>query len=360
MYSWLRPLLFKLDPETAHRITLNALQRAHRSGLVPRFVSYFPSKPVHVMGLEFPNRIGLAAGLDKNGEYIDALAALGFGFIEIGTVTPRAQQGNPAPRMFRLPAANAIINRLGFNNAGVEQVAENVRSAKYRGVLGINIGKNADTPLREAADDYCACLKTVYALASYVTINVSSPNTRNLRRLQGGIELSHLLSRLEQTRSELTRESGRRVPLAIKIAPDLDQNALRQIAETALDHKVEALIATNTTVSRESVTHVSGALEAGGLSGAPLKAKSTQAVRTLAQVLRGKIPIVAVGGIITGEDALEKIEAGASLVQLYTGLIYRGPELIRECASALARIHDRNSGGQNGGTGPTTHFTVEG
>ena len=346
MYSWLRPLLFKLDPETAHRTTLNALRRAHRSGLVPRFVSYFPSKPVHVMGLEFPNRIGLAAGLDKNGEYIDALAALGFGFIEIGTVTPRPQEGNARPRMFRLPAANAIINRLGFNNAGVQQLAANVRGAKYRGVLGINIGKNADTPMAEAAADYCTCLKAVYELASYVTINVSSPNTRNLRRLQGGVELNHLLSRLAQQRGELARNTGRHVPLAIKIAPDLERKALRQIAECAVDHEIEAVVATNTTVSRESVTHVSGALEAGGLSGAPLKARSTNAVRTLAEVLNGKIPVIASGGIMSGPDAVEKIEAGASLVQLYTGLVYRGPGLIRECASALAHLN--SPGGKNG------------
>ena len=344
MYSWFRPLLFKLDPETAHRLTLKALQRAHRAGVVPRLVSYFPSKPKRVMGLDFPNPVGLAAGLDKNGEFIDALAALGFGFIEIGTVTPRPQEGNPRPRLFRLPDANALINRLGFNNAGVEKVVENVRSARYRGVLGINIGKNADTPIAKAADDYCVCLEAVYELASYVTINVSSPNTRNLRRLQGGVELGQLLARVTETRSKLSAKTGRQVPLAIKIGPDLDARTLRQIAEAALAHGVDAVIATNTTVSRENVTHISGALEAGGLSGAPLAQKSTKIVRALAETLRGKLPIIGVGGILSGEDASTKVEAGASLVQLYTGLIFRGPDLIHECVSALA--HGR--GGQNG------------
>lgn len=340
MYSWLRPLLFKLDPETAHRITLNALQRAHRSGLLPRFVSYFPSKPVHVMGLEFPNRIGLAAGLDKNGEYIDALAALGFGFIEIGTVTPRAQEGNPPPRLFRLPAATALINRLGFNNAGVAQLVANVKAASYRGILGINIGKNANTPIARSSDDYCACLEAVYPVASYVTINVSSPNTRELRQLQGAAALEQLLSRLNQLRSRLAKDSGRKVPLAIKIAPELDQKALQQIAQIALVNEVDGIIATNTTLSREGITHVSGAMEMGGLSGAPLKARSTSVVRTLAGILQNKIPIIGVGGIMSGADAVEKIEAGASLIQLYTGLIYRGPELVWECASALAHAED--------------------
>jgi dihydroorotate dehydrogenase len=337
MYSWLRPLLFKLDPETAHRVTLNMLKRLHGFGQVPRLVSYFPGRPTRVMGLDFPNPIGLAAGLDKNGDYIDALSALGFGFLEIGTVTPRAQYGNPRPRIFRLPAAQALINRLGFNNAGVERLVANVKAANYRGVLGINIGKNADTPIERAADDYCACLKAVYGVASYVTINVSSPNTKNLRRLQRAVELNQLLSRLRETRQQLQSDSGRKVPLAIKIAPELDQRALKQIAETALANEVDGIIATNTTLSRESVTHISGALEAGGLSGAPLKAKSTQTVRALAQILQSRIPIIAVGGVMTGADAVEKMEAGASLVQLYTGLIYRGPELIGECAAALAQ-----------------------
>ncbi|MGH8728953.1 MAG: quinone-dependent dihydroorotate dehydrogenase [Burkholderiales bacterium] len=346
MYSWLRPFLFKLDPETAHRVTLNALRRAHRSGLVPRFVSYFPSKPVCVMGLEFPNRIGLAAGLDKNGEYIDALAALGFGFLEVGTVTPRPQEGAPPPRLFRLPAATALINRLGFNNAGVDQVIANLKASSYRGILGINIGKNADTPIARAADDYCTCLEAVYPLASYVAINVSSPNTKDLRRLQGAAALAPLLSRLNHLRDKLANESGRKLPLAIKIAPDLEQKSLREIAGAALDHRIDAVIATNTTLSRESVTHLSGAMERGGLSGLPLRSRSTAVIRALANLLQGKIPIIGVGGIVRGADALEKIEAGASLIQLYTGLIYRGPDLISECASAITRIH--NSGGKNG------------
>jgi dihydroorotate dehydrogenase len=344
MYSWLRPLLFKLDPETAHRVTLKALQRVHRAGLVPRLVSYFPSKPVRVMGLDFPNRVGLAAGLDKNGEYIDALAALGFGFIEIGTVTPRPQDGNPRPRLFRLPDAKALINRLGFNNAGVATVVENVRNAKYQGIVGINIGKNADTPIARAAGDYCVCLEAIYEVASYVTINVSSPNTRNLRSLQGVVELAPLLAHISETRSKLAEKTGRQVPLAIKIAPDLDPTALEQIAETALAHGVDAVIATNTTVSRENVTHISGALETGGLSGAPLAQKSTNTVRALAEILRGKLPIIAAGGILSGEEAAAKIEAGASLVQLYTGLIYRGPELIYECVSVLAHRKGEKNG----------------
>lgn len=337
MYSLLRPLLFKLEPETAHRVTLNTLKRVHNAGLVSRFVSYFPGRPVRVMGLEFPNPIGLAAGLDKNGEYIDALAALGFGFLEIGTVTPRPQGGNPSPRMFRLPSANALINRLGFNNAGVEQLVANVKAANYRGVLGINIGKNAGTPIARAAEDYCACLEAVYPVASYVTVNVSSPNTRELRQLQGAAALEPLLSRLNQLGSRLARDSGRKVPLAIKIAPDLDRKALQQIARIALANEVDGIVATNTTLSREGITHISLAMESGGLSGAPLKTKSTQAVRILAETLQDKIPVIAAGGIMSGADAVEKIEAGASLIQLYTGLIYGGPGLIPECASALAR-----------------------
>ncbi len=340
MYSWLRPILFRLEPETAHRITLNLLERVHRLGQVPRFVSYFPSHPVRVMGLDFPSPIGLAAGLDKNGPSIDALAALGFGFIEIGTVTPRAQEGNPFPRLFRLPAATALINRLGFNNAGVEQLVANVKAASYRGILGINIGKNADIPIVRSSDDYCACLEAVYPVASYVTINVSSPNTRELRQLQSAAALEQLLSRLNQLRSRLAKDSGRKVPLAIKIAPDLDQRALQQIAQTALANEVDGIIATNTTLSREGITHISQAMEAGGLSGAPLRARSTKAVRGLAQVLQDRIPIIAAGGIMSGADAVEKIEAGASLIQLYTGLIYRGPELVWECASALAHAED--------------------
>jgi dihydroorotate dehydrogenase len=287
------------------------------------------------MGIRFPNPVGLAAGLDKNGEYIDALARLGFGFIEVGTVTPRPQPGNPRPRMFRLPAARAVINRLGFNNDGVDRLVENVKRARYRGVLGINIGKNFDTPIERAADDYVACLRKVYPLASYVTINISSPNTENLRRLQGAGELDALLSALKAEQRALAARHGKAVPLAVKIAPDLEPPQIEAIASSLRRHAIDAVIATNTTVTREGVAGLPHEHETGGLSGAPLTARATSVVRQLAKALSGAVPVIGAGGIMSGADAREKVAAGASLVQLYTGLIYRGPVLVRECVGAL-------------------------
>ena len=335
-YALLRPLLFALDAETAHRVTLRSLNVLNRTGLLRAAPG--PENCVrHVMGIDFPNPVGLAAGLDKNGECIDAFARLGFGFIEIGTVTPRPQPGNPRPRVFRLPRAQALINRLGFNNAGVDRLIENVLSASYRGVLGINIGKNADTPIERAADDYLACLRKVYSRASYVTVNVSSPNTRDLRALQHGGELDQLLGALKPEQRRLADTHGRHVPLAVKIAPDLDAAQIREIADTLRRHAVEGVIATNTTIGREKVTGLPHAEEAGGLSGAPLGPGATAVVRELAGALGGEIPIIGVGGILGAEDARRKIDAGASLVQLYTGLVYRGPALVTECVTALCK-----------------------
>jgi dihydroorotate dehydrogenase len=292
----------------------------------------------NVMGIEFPNPVGLAAGLDKNGDYVDALGALGFGFIEIGTVTPRPQPGNPRPRLFRLAASQALINRLGFNNDGVDRLVENVRRSAYRGVLGINIGKNADTPLERAADDYLECLRKVYPLASYVTINISSPTPQRLRELQQADELDRLLALLKREQRSLAQAHGRHVPLAVKIAPDLDGKGIIAIADTLRRHEIEAVIATNTTLSREGVAALPHAAETGGLSGAPLAARSTLAVRELFRALAGALPVIGVGGILTAHDAQEKIGAGAQLVQLYTGLVYGGPALVRECVDALCRM----------------------
>ena len=327
-YSLMRPLLFSLDAETAHDLTIAALQRF--ACLLPTAPSAM-QKPVRVMGLDFPNRVGLAAGLDKNGQAIDGLAKLGFGFLEIGTVTPRPQPGNPRPRLFRLPEREALINRLGFNNHGVAVLLANVRAAKYRGILGINIGKNADTPIERAAEDYLACLDQVYPLASYVTVNISSPNTRNLRQLQGDAELDALLGALKLRQSHLADKHGRYVPLALKIAPDLDDDQIAGIAATLRRHRIDAVIATNTTLDRTAVSGQPHAQETGGLSGAPLFERSTAVVAALARALANELPIIAVGGIVDGAKANAKLAAGAQLVQLYSGLIYRGPELVREC-----------------------------
>jgi dihydroorotate dehydrogenase len=335
MYSLVRPLLFALEPETAHHFTLDAYSALARFGLAPSPAATPAACAREVMGLRFPNPVGLAAGLDKNGEYIDALARLGFGFLEVGTVTPRPQPGNPRPRMFRLPAARAVINRLGFNNDGVERLIENVRRARYRGVLGINIGKNADTPLERAADDYVACLRAVYPVASYVTVNVSSPNTRDLRQLQQGPALDNLLGALKAEQRKLAGMHSRHVPLAVKIAPDLDAGQIAELADALLRHRVDAVIATNTTTARDGVAGSPHAGEAGGLSGAPVAERSTHVVRDLARALRGAIPVIGVGGIMSGADARDKIAAGATLVQLYTGLVYRGPGLVRECVGTL-------------------------
>jgi dihydroorotate dehydrogenase len=333
MYPLVRPLLFALEPETAHHLTLDAWRALSR--FAPAVGAAPESCARTVMGIRFPNPVGLAAGLDKNGVYIDALARMGFGHLEVGTVTPRPQPGNPRPRLFRLPAAGAIINRLGFNSEGVDRLVENVGRARWRGVLGINIGKNADTPLERAADDYLACLRKVYPLATYVTVNVSSPNTRDLRLLQHDAQLDDLLGKLKAEQQRLADRHGRQVPLAVKIAPDLDGAQIAGVAASLRRHRVDAVIATNTTTARHGVEGMPHAGEAGGLSGAPLLERSTGVVRLLAQALQGEIPVIGVGGILGGGDARAKIAAGATLVQLYTGLIYRGPALVKECVGAL-------------------------
>ncbi|WP_413439100.1 quinone-dependent dihydroorotate dehydrogenase [Sulfuriferula sp. GW1] len=335
MYTLLRPLLFRFDAETAHHLTLSSLQAAYRLGLSRLIAPAASGEPVSCMGITFPNTVGLAAGLDKNGAYIDALAALGFGFIEIGTVTPRPQPGNPKPRLFRLPQAEAIINRMGFNNDGVDALIANVRAAKFRGVLGINIGKNFDTPITRAADDYLACLQAVYPHASYVALNISSPNTKNLRDLQSGAALSDLLGKLKAGQTRLAQQHGRYVPLAVKIAPDLDDEQITEIAQLLRKHQLDGIIATNTTLARSGVEKLPHGNEAGGLSGAPLRDAATRVIGRLATALAGEVPIIGVGGILSAHDAREKILAGASLVQLYSGLIYRGPALVSECVQAL-------------------------
>jgi dihydroorotate dehydrogenase len=287
------------------------------------------------MGLSFPKAVGLAAGLDKNAAYIDGLAALGFGFIEVGTVTPRPQPGNPRPRLFRVREAEGIINRFGFNNLGVDRLIENIKAAQYRGILGINIGKNFDTPNERAVDDYLICLRKVYPYASYVTVNISSPNTKNLRALQEKDALSGLLAALKAEQQQLAASHGKYVPIALKIAPDLESEQINEIADLLLQHDFDGVIATNTTLAREAVQGMENADETGGLSGAPVRDKSTTVIRQLAQRLQGRIPVIGVGGILSGSDAADKIAAGASLVQIYSGLIYRGPALVRDICRAL-------------------------
>jgi len=333
-YTWLRPLLFRFDAERAHHLTLSLLDGVTAAHVFPR--QQVTRMPVQAMGLEFPNPVGLAAGLDKDGAHIDALASLGFGFIEVGTVTPRPQPGNPRPRLFRIPQARAVINRMGFNNLGVDRLVRNVRAAHYRGILGINIGKNFDTPIERAAADYLVCLRKVYPLASYVTINISSPNTKNLRQLQQTDELDGLLRQLKAEQARLAQEHGRYVPLALKIAPDLSDEQVRDMSELLVAHRIDAVIATNTTVSRDGVEGLPNSQESGGLSGAPLGARAAHIVQRLAGQLQGSLPIIAAGGIMSGADAANRIANGASLVQLYTGLVYAGPRLVAEAASALA------------------------
>ena len=338
LYTLARPFLFSLSAEDAHNLTLPLIRKAAALGLT-RAIPKPQSDPRSVMGITFPNPVGLAAGLDKDGAYIDGLAALGFGFIEIGTVTPRPQPGNPKPRMFRLPQANAIINRMGFNNGGVDAFVANVQASRFyldrQGVLGLNIGKNADTPIERAADDYLHCLEKVYPYASYVTVNISSPNTKNLRQLQDASELDALLSRLKEAQQRLADRHRRYVPIALKIAPDIDGEQVKSIADSLTRHHIDAVIATNTTVTRDAVHGLPHADEAGGLSGAPVFELSNRVIRALKAELGDALPIIGVGGIFSGADARAKINAGASLVQLYTGLIYRGPALVRECAAAL-------------------------
>jgi dihydroorotate dehydrogenase len=343
MYSLLRPALFQLSPETAHHFTLNSLNAAYVLGLSGLIAPRIPDQPRSVMGLTFPNPVGLAAGLDKNGDCINGLAALGFGSIEIGTITPLAQPGNPQPRLFRLPGAQAIINRMGFNNDGVDALIANVQRANYRGILGINIGKNAATPIGNAADDYLICLRKVYAHASYITVNISSPNTKNLRQLQNDEALDNLLAQIKSEQEKLADTHGKYVPIALKIAPDMEAGQIAQIARLLMRHRIDGVIATNTTLSREAVAHLPHGAEAGGLSGAPVRDKSTAVIRQLAAVLQGALPIIGVGGILSGADAAEKILAGASLVQIYSGLIYRGPALVSECCAAIRKISSTQS-----------------
>jgi len=332
LYSLARPLLFSLAPERAHELTLSLLKSSHKIGMMRQNIA---SKPVTCMGIQFPNPVGLAAGLDKNGAYIDALASQGFGFIEIGTITPLPQSGNPEPRLFRLPKAKAIINRMGFNNDGVDKLIENVKAAKFKGILGINIGKNAVTPVEKAVDDYLICLEKVYNYASYITVNISSPNTKNLRSLQSGDALTELLETLKKRQLELADENQHYVPLVLKVAPDLEPEDIQFIAQQLLTFKIDGLIVTNTTLSREGVEGLPFGDEAGGLSGAPVFEKSTACLAAFAKVLNGRIPLIGVGGILSGADAVAKQKAGASLVQVYSGLIYTGPALVKDCVDAL-------------------------
>ncbi len=327
LYSLLRPLVFCFDPEKAHHLTLASLDLAYNTGLLKASKRELIS-PIEVMGLSFPSVVGLAAGLDKNADHINSLGALGFGFIEVGTVTPRPQPGNPKPRLFRLPEAEAIINRMGFNNLGVDHLVEQVKKARYKGIIGINIGKNFDTPIEKAVDDYLIGLTKVYPYASYVTVNISSPNTANLRDLQEKDQLGGLLSTLKQEQQRLHEKTGRYVPLVLKIAPDMEDEAVQSIAETLLVHNIDGVIATNTTINKESVDHLAHGREQGGLSGAPLTVKSTAVVKQLYSHLGEQIPIIAAGGILSADDAQAKLDAGAKLVQVYSGLIYRGPQLV--------------------------------
>lgn len=337
-YQAARSLLFKLDPELSHDLSLNSLNVMSTLGLNKFMGARQSSLPVEVMGIKFPNPVGLAAGLDKNGIAIDGMASLGFGFVEIGTVTPRPQPGNPKPRLFRIPEHHAIINRMGFNNLGVDNLLRNVEKSRYDGVLGINIGKNFDTAVEKATDDYLICMRKVYDKASYITVNVSSPNTPGLRTLQFGDSLNELLNALKTEQARLAKLHGKYVPVAVKIAPDMTEEEFGLVASSLKAYEIDGVIATNTTLSREGVEDSPVSQEAGGLSGVPVRNASTKAIRILARELDGKLPIIGVGGITNGFDAAEKIEAGASLVQVYSGFIYRGPELITESVKAIANL----------------------
>jgi dihydroorotate dehydrogenase len=339
-YALARPFLFGLDPETAHDLTLQSLARLQGTPLSWAWCSTAVEDPVEVAGLKFPNRVGLAAGLDKNARAIDGLGAMGFGFVEVGTVTPKPQPGNPRPRMFRLPQADALINRLGFNNDGLDAFVANVQRSAFRRqgrILGLNIGKNAATPIDRATDDYLTGLSGVYPHADYVTVNISSPNTANLRALQSDEALDALLGALAARREELARQHGRRVPLFVKIAPDLDEAQVDVIAATLKRHGMDGVIATNTTISRDAVKGLPHAEEAGGLSGAPVLAASNRVIAQLRAALGPEFPIIGVGGVLSADDAVSKLRAGADLVQIYTGLIYKGPALVPEVARALKR-----------------------
>ena len=345
-YALTRPLLFGMDAEAAHEITLDLLARGQNTPLQWAWANKPVSDPVQLAGLTFPNRVGMAAGLDKNARCIDALAAMGFGFVEVGTVTPRPQPGNPKPRMFRLPQAQALINRMGFNNDGLDAFVANVRRSRVRSqdkplLLGLNIGKNATTAIEDATSDYLACLDGVYAHADYVAVNISSPNTKNLRALQSDAALDALLGALAQRREQLAVQQGRRVPLFVKIAPDLDEAQVQVIAAALLRHGMDGVVATNTTVARDAVQALPHAQEAGGLSGAPVLQASNAVIRQLRAALGAAFPIIGVGGILRAEDAVSKIEAGADVVQIYTGLIYQGPALVDQTARALQALRAR-------------------
>ena len=346
MYGLARPFLFGMDAERAHGFGLGALDFACRTGLT-RLLGARPKPfPTNVLGLTFPNPVGLAAGLDKNGEHVDALFALGFGFVEIGTVTRLPQAGNPKPRMFRLPRYRAVINRLGFNNDGVDALVRNVERARHRtGPLGINIGKNKDTPNESAESDYLHCLERVYALADYVTVNISSPNTAGLRELQEEQSLRRLVGGLREAQERLGARHGKRVPMLVKIAPDLSEDDVHAAARVLADLQVDGVIATNTTVSRISVQDDPRSRETGGLSGEPLMNKSTAVLRMLRTRMPEAIPLIGVGGICSGADAAAKMSAGATMVQLYSGLVYRGPALIGECVESIRRRREAPSSG---------------
>lgn len=337
MFGLVRKALFQAPPETAHGMALEGLKLGHALG-VARLGACRERLPVRVMGLDFPNPVGLAAGMDKNGDYIDALGDLGFGFIEVGTVTPRPQPGNPRPRVFRLEPARGMINRLGFNNKGVDHLVRNAESRRFQGVLGINIGKNFDTPMERAVDDYLACLDKVYPVADYVTLNISSPNTKNLRALHGREELDGLLGPVAERREALAGRHGRHVPIALKVAPDLDEASVPAIAEAVVRHGMEAVIATNTTIAREGVEHLDHGDEAGGLSGAPVFERANAMLSNFRNALPDTVALVGVGGILSGDDAAEKIRLGADLVQFYTGFVYRGPALIGESVKAIGAL----------------------
>ena len=335
IYALIKPLLFQIDAEFAHDLTLKSLKWGEKAGMLSLYAKPPACTPREVMGLCFPNAVGLAAGLDKNGAVIDGMAALGFGFIEIGTVTPRPQPGNAKPRLFRVTKVSGIINRFGFNNLGVDNLLENVKAAKYSGILGINIGKNFDTPNERAVDDYLICMQKVYEYSSYITVNISSPNTKNLRALQEKEALSSLLKILKLEQTKLAEKHGKYVPITLKIAPDLDENQVIEIANLLMQHQIDGVIATNTTLAREPVKGMPNGEQAGGLSGAPVKNLSTLVIQQLSKQLQGALPIIGVGGILSGADAVEKIAAGASLVQIYSGLIYKGPKLVHDICKTL-------------------------
>jgi dihydroorotate dehydrogenase len=339
MYTLIRNILFTLDTEVSHELSLEFLGIAERLKLLRLCLPSIPNNPIEVMGIQFPNRVGLAAGLDKNGDYFNALGAMGFGFVEIGTITPKPQSGNAKPRLFRIPEAQAIINRMGFNNKGVDHLVEQVKRRRYSGVLGINIGKNATTPVENAVDDYIMGMNKVYAYADYITVNISSPNTQGLRDLQFGDSLNRLLEALKKQQLVLQKEHGRYVPLAVKIAPDIDADNIKEVAKTLLAQEMDCVIATNTTIGREGVTQYTLSKEAGGLSGLPVQIKSTEMIKAFYAELGEKLPIIGVGGIVDGASAVEKIKAGAKLVQIYTGFIYRGPALISEISAAIKKRH---------------------